>query len=82
MVASWMPSSPELCTATCMPSVSQTPAALMQGRMPPQNVVSSRITSTARVAAFAASCSKLTTIVLVASGMRTNSRSAFICAMP
>ncbi len=47
IVASWMPSSPELCTATPSPIVSHTPAALMQGRMPPQNVVSSRITSTA-----------------------------------
>ena len=46
IVASWMPSSPELCTATPSPIVSQTPAALMHGRMPPQNVVSSRITST------------------------------------
>ena len=47
IVASWMPSSPELWTATPRPIVSQTPAALMHGRMPPQNVVSSRITSTA-----------------------------------
>ncbi len=39
--------------------------------MPPQNVVSSRITSTAVSSALAASCSKFTTTVLVASGTRT-----------
>ena len=42
--------------------------------MPPQKVVSSRITSTAVSSTFAASCSKPTTTVLVASGMRTFSR--------
>ena len=74
MVASWMPSSPEECTATPSWNVSQTPAALTQGRMPPQNVVSSRMTSTAVSSTLAASCSKLTTTVLVASGTRTISR--------
>ena len=49
MVASWMPSSPEEWTATPSWKVSHTPAALMQGRMPPQKVVSSRITSTAGI---------------------------------
>ena len=44
--------------------------------MPPQNVVSSRITSTAVSSTLAASCSKLTTTVLVASGTRTISRDA------
>ena len=43
-------------------------------RMPPQKVVSSRITSTAVSSTLAASCSKFTTTVLVASGMRTFSR--------
>lgn len=42
--------------------------------MPPQNVASRRITSTAGLMTFAASCSKLTTTVLVAVGMRTESR--------
>src|ERR1039458_10128589 len=49
-------------------------AARTQARMPPQNVVSSRITSTAVERTLAASCSKLTTTVLVASGTRTISR--------
>ena len=62
IVASWMPSSPEECTATPSWNVSQTPAARMHGRMPPQKVVSSRITSAAVESALAASCSKLTTI--------------------
>ena len=74
IVASWMPSSPEECTATPSWNVSQIPAAFTQGRIPPQNVVSSRITSTAVSSTFAASCSKPTTTVLVASGMRTFSR--------
>ncbi len=65
-----MPSSPELWTATPIPIVSQTPAALMQGRMPPQNVVSSSTTSTARISTFAASCAKSTTTVFVAVGYR------------
>ncbi len=39
------------------------------GRMPPQNVVSSSITSTAVSRMLAASCSKFTTTVLVASGI-------------
>ena len=82
IVASWMPSSPELWTATPRPIVSQTPAALMQGRMPPQNVVSSRMTSTAGDWMFAASCSKLTTTVLVAIGSGTNSFNRFNCGIP
>src|ERR1035438_5274881 len=69
-----MPSSPEECTATPSWKVSQTAAAFTQARMPPQNVVSSRITSTAVERTLAASCSKLTTTVLVASGTRTISR--------
>ena len=76
MVASWMPNSPEECTATPSWNVSQTAAALTQARMPPQKVVSSRITSTAVSSTLAASCSKLTTTVLVASGTRTNSAGA------
>ena len=82
IVASWMPSSPELCTATPRPIVSQTPAALMHGRMPPQNVVSSRMTSTPPCWMFDASCSKLTTTVLVAMGSGTNSFSRCNCGMP
>src|ERR1039458_9088443 len=42
-----MPSSPEEWTATPSWKVSQTAAAFTQARMPPQKVVSSRITSTA-----------------------------------
>ena len=49
IVASWIPSSPDECTATPSWNVSQTPAALTHWRMPPQKVVSSRMTSTARV---------------------------------
>ena len=74
MEANWMPSSPEECTATPSWKVSQIEAALTQGRMPPQKVVSSRMTSTAVLRILAASCSKLTTTVLVASGTRTISR--------
>ena len=74
MVASWIPSSPDECTATPSWNVSHTAAAFTQGRMPPQNVVSSRITSTAVCSTFAASCSKFTTTVFVASGMRSFSR--------
>jgi len=66
-VASWIPSSPEECTATPSWNVSQTPAALTQGADAAQKVVSSRMTSTARFRTFAASCSKFTTTVLVAS---------------
>ena len=77
-----MPSSPELWTATPKPIVSQTPAALMHGLMPPQNVVSSRITSTARISTLAASCSKLTTTVLVAIGSETKSLSRASWGMP
>ena len=44
--------------------------------MPPQKVVSSRITSTAVSSALAASCSKFTTTVLVASGTRIICRAA------
>ena len=77
-----MPSSPEECTAMPSWNVSQTPAALMQGRMPPQNVVSSRITSTAGFRTLAANCSKPTTTVLVASGMRTVSRTRRIPFRP
>ena len=42
-----MPSSPDECTATPSWNVSQTAAAFTHWRMPPQNVVSSRMTSTA-----------------------------------
>ena len=41
----------------------------MHGRMPPQNVVSSRIVSTAGLSTLAASCSKSITAVLVAIGI-------------
>ena len=61
-----MPSSPDEWTATPSWNVSHTPAAFTHGRMPPQKVVSSRITSTAVFSTLAASCSKLTTTVLVA----------------
>lgn len=77
-----MPSSPDECTATPSWKVSQTPAALMHGRMPPQNVVSSRITSTAGSRTLAASCSKFTTTVLVASGIDVFSRTRRIPFMP
>src|SRR6266542_1067722 len=52
------------------------------GRMPPQNVVSSRITSTARVTTLDASCSKLMMTVFVAVGSGTNSFSRASCGMP
>jgi len=46
----------------------------MQARMPPQKVVSKSTTSAATSLALAASCSKFTTTVLVAVGIRTNWR--------
>ena len=48
MVASWMPSSPEECTETPTWNVSHTRRPSRTARIPPQNVVSSRITSALR----------------------------------
>src|SRR5215203_7121422 len=74
MVASCIPSSPDECTATPSWKVSHTPAALTQGRIPPQKVVSSRMTSAAGFSTLVANCSKSITTVLVERGIFTFSR--------
>src|SRR5215212_561825 len=68
------PQFPDECTAAPSWKVSHTPAALTQGRIPPQKVVSSRMTSAAGFSTLVASCSKSMTTVLVESGIFTFSR--------
>src|SRR5215207_7161980 len=68
------PQFPDECTAAPSWKVSHTPAALTHGRIPPQKVVSSRMTSAAGFSTLVASCSKSITTVLVERGIFTFSR--------